>query len=48
MKINILKFQEIKLRTIEDLLKIELTSDIYNFQDKKRKNEEISCKCNII
>ena len=36
------------VRTIEDLLKIELTSDIYNFQDKKRKNEEISCKCNII
>lgn len=36
------------VRTIEDLLKIELTSDIYNFRDKKRKKEEISCKCSII
>ena len=36
------------INTIEDLLKIELTSELYNFKEKRREPEKISCNCNLI
>ena len=36
------------INTIEDLLKIELTSELYNFKEKRREPEKLSCNCNLI
>ena len=36
------------IQKIEDFLKIELTSEFYKFKEKRSKEEQIFCKCNLI